>query len=142
MSSIEDVQLSYAKKAYNNYLLKKSKSDNGKDCHISLKRPRSDGYVRWSITKGSTSKAFQQSQGERTFYLHHLAWYATEHQMPTPIKEHLSHRCNDSRCFNPNHLVVETPKENNSRKNCAVNVFCPCCSKIVNVKHKNQNVCK
>lgn len=131
MASIEAVDINFAKQAYSNYLRKRAKCDNNKGCHIPVKAPRSDGYVRWSITKGSTKAAFKQTCGERTFYLHHLAWYITGNPMPVPTKEHLSHLCGDSRCFNPDHLAVESPTANNSRKNCLVTVECPCCTSVI-----------
>jgi hypothetical protein len=125
------VNLHYARRAYARYLTKLSSDDvNGKGCHIAKKAPRRDGYVRWSITKGSTKAAFGEVMGEKTFYLHHLAWYATGYQMPRPKIEHLSHLCGDSRCFNPKHLCIESPTANNSRKNCAVVAQCPCPCKV------------
>ena len=64
---------------------------------------------------------------ERTFYVHHLAWYVAGNSMPKPRLEHLSHLCSNPACCNVNHLVVETPEANNSRKNCGFEVSCPCC---------------
>jgi len=140
-ASILDVKLDFAVKSYKNYLNKRIEDDNGKGCYLIDKVPRSDGYVRWSVSKGSTAKAFGTEGGERSFYLHHLAWYATKHVMPIPVVEHLSHLCGDSRCFNPQHLCIENPPENNSRKNCVVAVRCPCSCKFVFWLCKHQPKC-
>lgn len=125
MAAIQEVDMAFAKRSYLTFVKKKLES-NDKNCYISSKVPRSDGYIRFSITKGSTKQAFGYVCGERSFYLHHLAWYATGHIMPTPVSQHLSHLCGDSRCYNPDHLVVESPQENNQRKGCLVAVQCPC----------------
>jgi len=126
VASIADVNIEFAIASYSRMLEKKTVNERG--CFIPHKVPRSDGYVRYSITAGSAKTAFGPSakEVERTFYLHHLAWYATGHKMPVPRKEHLSHLCSDSRCFNVKHLIVETPEVNNSRKNCGYLVTCPC----------------
>lgn len=85
--------------------------------------------VRISVSKGEVFTAYKEGEnvnGEQTFYLHHLAWFANEKPMPVPVVEHLSHLCGDSRCFNVDHLWVESPVVNNSRKGCGRTVTCPC----------------
>ena len=125
-ASVTKVDLSYAQKHYRFQLSKKR--INSRVCFIPEKQPRKDGYVRFSVPPGKAKEAFGPSAEEKesTFYLHHLAWYVAGKQMPLPRKEHLSHLCSDSRCFNVAHLVVESPIVNNSRKNCGFVVTCPC----------------
>lgn len=134
--TITEIELSYAKEAYEKYL--KSKSVNSKGCFIPRKKPRSDGYVRFSVPKGHSVRAFGYVCGERTFYIHQLAWYSNGYQVPDDSNRmQLSHLCSDPRCFNVKHLVLETPKENNSRKNCTGVAECPNCSHAFTVcKHR------
>jgi hypothetical protein len=42
----------------------------------------------------------------------------------------VSHRCNNRVCFRPSHLVIETVRANNARKNCLVQVVCPHCDAV------------
>jgi hypothetical protein len=128
-AKITDVDLEFAKGSYERFLKKRKAEDGvGKGCFIPDKEPRDDGYVRFSITKGSAKAAFGPGAPakERTFYLHHLAWYATGRQMPVPVTEHLSHLCGNAKCFNTDHLKVENPATNNSRKGCMPAARCPC----------------
>lgn len=123
--TIEEVASQFAIKAYKGFLARKETNYRG--CYIPNKQPRGDGYVRFSVTAGSSVSAFGKTCGERTFYIHHLAWYATGRPIPKDSRsEQISHLCADSRCFNIDHLIIETPKQNNSRKNCKVIVTCPC----------------
>jgi len=132
-ASITSVNMRFAKESYERFLKGARKNERG--CLIPNKIPREDGYVRYSITKGSAVQAFGPGAElkERTFYVHHLAWYVAQKPMPVPRIEHLSHLCSDPRCFNVDHLVVEIPKENNDRKGCGFIVTCPCpCGHVFN----------
>ncbi len=127
-AKITDVDLKFAKKHYDRFLgILKAEEGLGKGCFIPNKVPRRDGYVRFAVPAGSAKSAFgpDAPEKERTFYLHHLAWYVTGHKMPTPVTEHLSHLCGDPRCFNIAHLTVESPAANNARKGCLPAVRCP-----------------
>ncbi len=127
---IEEVNLDFAIKSYKRFLANKIIDSTG--CFIPNKKPRDDGYVRFSVTRGSTKAAFGETCGERTFYLHHLTWYAEGNRVPeSSTTMHVSHLCSNSRCFNIQHLVLEDPRANNSRKNCLVSVACPCGCKHV-----------
>ena len=122
---IEEVDRGFAIKSYKRFLANKIVDSKG--CFIPHKKPRDDGYVRFSVTKGSTQTALRKAGGERTFYLHHLSWYAEGFKVPeSSTAMHVSHLCSNSRCFNIKHLVLEDPKANNCRKNCLVSVACPC----------------
>jgi len=106
----------------------RGKEINHKGCFIPNKQPRPDGYVRFSVTKGNSRKAFGVEKGEQTYYLHQLAWYVAGNEVPNDSSVvHLSHLCLDPRCFNVEHIVLESPKKNNSRKNCGKIHTCPNC---------------
>jgi len=122
--SLTDVDMAYAKQTHERFRKRSTTNDRG--CYIPLKKPRNDGYVRFSITRGSTLTALGKLTGEKTFYVHQLAWYACNRAMPKGTREQLSHLCSDSRCFNIEHLVIEDAISNNSRKNCQVMATCPC----------------
>jgi hypothetical protein len=126
-AAITDVNMAFAQSSFAKYRSSRI-NDPIKGCWIPDKVPRDDGYVRYSITAGSAAAAFGPgaAKKERTFYIHHLAFYATGHVMPERVNEHLSHLCGNSKCFNPAHLIVEDPKTNNARKNCMGAVRCPC----------------
>ena len=116
-AGITVLQKEYAKQRLTAYTSKATQTSRG--CLIPDKVQRSDGYVRFSVPKMAIAKAYidpDQVTGERTFYLHQLAWFASDKKMPVPVIEHLSHLCNDARCFNVAHLHVETPQDNNKRK--------------------------
>ena len=140
-ASIECVNKDFATKSYNAYCAKRIDDPSGKGCFLIKKVPRKDGYVRWAITKGSSVAAFGKVCGERSYYIHHLAWYATDHDMPKPVEEHLSHLCHNSRCFNPDHLTVESPQLNNDRKGCLVFAKCPCPCGVVFWTCKHEPKC-
>jgi hypothetical protein len=125
-SSIEEVSIQFALNAHHKFLERMSINERG--CYIPTKKPRSDGYVRFSVTKGSSMSAFKKRCGERTFYVHHLAaWHATGNKMPDcRTKQHTSHLCGDTRCFRTGHLCLEVPSANSSRKNCPIATACPC----------------
>jgi hypothetical protein len=124
--TITEINIQFAKASFSRYVEKKE--INLKGCFIPLKKPRADGYVRFSVTRGSTKNAFGYECGERTFYLHQLAWYASDYQVPLDSNlMQLSHLCLDSRCFNVKHMVLESPKDNNARKNCGQISQCPKC---------------
>ena len=130
LASVIRLKLDFAVSRVRFHQQQLKKEDNGKGCHIPDKVPRKDGYVRIAVTKGSFNAAYDEENRpkvakEETFYLHQLAWYAAGNRMPSPVTEHLSHLCGDSRCFNVAHLPVESPRANNQRKNCAVAVRCP-----------------
>jgi hypothetical protein len=135
MVLIAQVNRAYAKKQLKKLVGKATINLRG--CIIPKRLPRKDGYVRWTISPAAVAEAFEGAEtmpsGEQSFYVHQLAYYAENGTVPTRNQEHLSHLCNDSRCMNTSHLIVETPKQNNSRKNCRVTVECEHCCKKTNV---------
>jgi hypothetical protein len=132
--TILDVKRDYARAQFKK--LRAKATVNGRKCVIPKRQPRVDGYVRWTIPPGAVAEAFsdlaadERPQGEQSFYTHQLAYYAEHGTIPKRNEMHLSHLCGDARCMNPDHLVVETPEENNSRKNCPVQVECTHCHQI------------
>jgi len=61
-------------------------------------------------------------RGSQTAFLIHRASFlaANGHD----AHGHVSHICDNRRCFNPDHLADETAQVNNSRKNCTGPIFC------------------
>ena len=134
-AAISHVARTYAFERVCGYMAQLVAEDNGKGCFIPIKLPRVDGYVRITVTQGDFDRAFVENYTpigkEETFYLHHVAWYAFGNDVPRPVAEHLSHLCGDPRCFNPCHLVIESPKMNNQRKGCKVAVRCTHCGHVI-----------
>jgi hypothetical protein len=64
---IEEVDRGFAMKSYKRFIANKIVDSKG--CFIPHKKPRNDGYVRFSVTKGSTQAALGKAGGERTFPL-------------------------------------------------------------------------
>jgi Zinc-binding loop region of homing endonuclease len=44
-----------------------------------------------------------------------------------------SHLCHQERCCNPDHLWLESQKDNNDRQRCTVTVTCPRCGEMINI---------
>lgn len=83
--TIEEVDYNFAKKSIDYFLIKKTINERG--CFIPQKKPRRDGYVRYSVTKGSSMKAFgHEKLGEKDYYLHNLAWYVANRKVPNVFK--------------------------------------------------------
>jgi hypothetical protein len=57
-----------------------------------------------------------------------LVW-ASGNQVPD--QSQVSHLCHNPRCLVPDHVVVESPKENNGRKGCRVWIDCPHCPRKI-----------
>jgi hypothetical protein len=120
---------------------KKKMTINSRGCWIPTKKPRPDGYVRFSVTKGNAKTAFgiDEPEKETTYYLHHLSFLVeNDWNLPERHVDHVSHLCSDPRCFNPEHLLIESPKQNNSRKNCGQIFKCKCGCKVVACRHEPQ----
>lgn len=128
-----------------NYMSKRKKL-TPLGCWYPIKKSRSDGYVRFSITKEQVAgthkrgpqgiKAFGDKKvpdGEKTFYLQTLAFYKKEGYIPDGVNSHVSHLCDKRHCFNPDHLIDESARLNNLRKNCLGSVNCHCSSHPINI---------
>jgi hypothetical protein len=64
-------------------------------------------------------------RSSQTAFLLHVVSYVARHGSNPPAGHHVSHICDRRNCFNPEHLVAESPQANNSRKGCPGPVFCP-----------------
>ena len=69
------------------------------ECWETSYAPQAFGHV--SLRPGSTG----------TVYLHRVAWEA-HHAEPIPEGMWVLHKCDNPRCFNPEHLFLGTPKDN------------------------------
>ncbi|KAF4463937.1 zinc-binding loop region of homing endonuclease domain-containing [Fusarium albosuccineum] len=59
----------------------------------------------------------------KSFLLHVTSFVANNERNQTPGTD-VSHLCHNRCCFNPKHLVDESPRINNNRKGCAGQIFC------------------
>lgn len=107
--------------------LTKTATVNNRGCFIPSRKPREDGYVRFTVTQDQRKKLGIPGVGELSYYIHQLAFYCKHGTVPTRNETHISHLCDDPRCFNAEDLVEEDPAYNNSRKNCRA--CCPWCGK-------------
>jgi hypothetical protein len=93
-------------------------------CRLSKLRPSKEGgYVQLSHGGGNKFATLQEG----------LVWAQGLH-----LSEgmHISHLCDKPRCTIPEHVVLETPIVNNSRKNCGLTFDCTHCEKkILACKH-------
>jgi len=92
---------------------------NKADCWVHPNKPNKKGYVQVGTRDCN-----------RKVYTHTLAVRMTQGKEVLPIdrKRNVSHICNNPPCCQPDHLVVESAKNNQARKNCLVTetVTCPC----------------
>lgn len=92
-----------------------------RDCKLFLGSKSNDGYGLKKLNPpGTSGKAAQKN-----IVLHRLA-YRSVTDVPIPEGYHVSHLCGQRACFNPMHLVAESPLLNNSRKGCPGDVVCRC----------------
>ena len=80
-----------------------------------------DGYGQVFMKKNSEVHLTGRSS-QTAFLLHRLSFLAAHGR---DVHGHCSHLCDIRACFNPEHLVDETPTANNSRKGCPGPVICP-----------------
>ena len=99
MVHITRLKRKYAQSLIETYSAKCTDSPFG--CMIPDKTPRKDYYVRIAITKGKLADAFglNAPNGEQTYYLHQVAWYAFHGTVPERNSVHISHLCHNNRCF-------------------------------------------
>lgn len=87
-------------------------------CWVYPNKPNQKGYIQVALSSN------------KKIYTHHLALRMTQGAAAIPVhrKQNVSHRCSNSACCNPDHLVLETAEQNHARKNCLVTkeVVCPC----------------
>jgi len=89
-------------------------------CHTSNRKPnKAGGYVQINF------------DGVKPYLIHQLSWmHSNNREPPNPrAEEHLtiSHKCDNSLCFNADHLCEESNEDNNRRKGCLVYTLCAVC---------------
>jgi hypothetical protein len=97
---------------------------NSRGCHLFTGSRNTDGYGQKFLKPNS--KLHQTGRSAQSAYLiHHLS--AVAHGILDGMNAgHVSHLCDQRSCFNPDHLCVETARENNSRKGCPGTLKCQC----------------
>lgn len=116
-----------------------SPGNRGDDAHAYLQR---FGYLTDKVYQGGDARnpwkenlVYREEQvfkknrdllaagrGAQTAFLIHIVAYVAETGQDPPSM-HISHLCDNRRCFNPYHLVAETPQLNNPRKGCASRLY-------------------
>lgn len=81
---------------------------------------------------GYAQTSIQHDKRQVKVCLHVLSAFVRFRRLPGE-GEDVSHLCGNARCFNPDHLLIESKANNQRRKNCKVSVACPCCNTFVNV---------
>jgi hypothetical protein len=66
----------------------------------------------------------RRGRSAQTAFLIHIVAFVGSRGFNPPAGAQVSHLCDCRTCFNPDHLVPESPQLNNSRKGCAGPVFC------------------
>ena len=104
------------------YRARKSKCKrNLLGCMTTTASTNTDGYSQvWFKPKSLEKDSGRSSQ--KAFLLHIIAFIAFNEVYDPGM--HVSHLCDNRRCFNPKHLVQESPQVNNSRKNCLGEIHC------------------
>ena len=101
---------------------------NGKGCLLGQK----------ALHQGETGYIKMKVNGRTEYYAHHIALVAVgrgDELMLLTSGHQVSHLCGESRCFNHQHLVVETAEANRARNMCISlkYVRCPCpCNHVFN----------
>ncbi|KAK9384654.1 zinc-binding loop region of homing endonuclease-domain-containing protein [Lipomyces mesembrius] len=98
-------------------------------CCLPQKKPDNNGYVKIrpvAVFTGHALKDGPKKIRDKYQHAHRVVCYLTKcdedvHNMLYRGYE-VSHLCHQPRCINADHLVVETHKDNDSRRICAVKV--------------------
>lgn len=94
--------------------------DQATGCWLFSGSKNTDGYGQIFGKKNSDMHRKGRSS-QTAFLIHKVSFVAFNQRNP---QHHVSHLCDVRACFNPEHLVDETPIVNNSRKGCPGPVFC------------------
>ena len=93
-------------------------------------KTQQDGFCQLSILKPSKKGGYVQlsSQGANKFAVLQevLLWAKGEKAV---YGDHVSHLCDKPKCMLPEHMYLESPVVNNSRKNCGKIIKCADCPK-------------
>lgn len=89
------------------------------------------GFCRVSVLKPSKEGGYVQLSGDganKYAVLHEVLLWAKGEEVQHGV-DHISHLCDEPRCTIKEHVVVESPQVNNSRKNCGMILDCAHCPK-------------
>ena len=106
------------------------KDDPAKGCVVFEKAPTKEGGYSQVDVNG------------RKYVTHHVVFWATNPTVQPRDGYHVSHRCANTKCINPKHLIYESAIDNQRRKGCpgTIQVKCCCCNHVFNVNTCNHSV--
>ncbi len=93
---------------------------------------KTEGWCLVSTLKPYSPKGYVQPSihDRKPLPLHVLSFIDEKGFQPDGRTLQVSHLCHTPACFNPEHLIAETPLANNNRKNCLVWIDCQRCKKV------------
>lgn len=94
----------------------------GSECILTRLRPTKEGGYSQVALRGTSTKIM----------IHHIPILLKEARLPGH-DEDVSHLCHNRRCFNKDHVIIESKVNNQRRKNCKVTVICWHCDKVATV---------
>lgn len=96
--------------------------DNFTGCWLYQGSTNNDGYGQvWAKANHNLHLTGRSAQSA---FLIHIVSFVAQHGRDVTPGRHVSHRCDNRRCFNPEHLMDESAQVNNSRKGCAGPIAC------------------
>jgi hypothetical protein len=94
--------------------------DTHTECWLFTGSTNNNGYGQ-IFTKKNSELERTGRDAQTAFLLHRVAYLAAN---GIDCQHHGSHLCDMPKCFNPDHIVDETPQVNNSRKGCVGSIYC------------------
>lgn len=119
----EEITAAQAKSKVNSL---KPKSKTTFDCWLKSSGLNNDGYAQVSMPVASKRS---HKHGSKMLLLHVVAFRSKVNKKP-PEGTQVSHLCHHRNCYNPSHLVAESPKKNNERKGCPGTIECTGCNVV------------
>lgn len=109
---------------YDSYLQPSRTLREGACRILRMQSTKEDGYVQVTV-----SQKILAHEGQLKVLGHHLP-IALKYGRRPDAGEHASHLCGNPRCITGSHLIIESPRSNESRKGCPVYIECAHCDKV------------